>query len=129
MEFSIMNLNQMSAVQEKVLIDWVISGSETKGWIHTHGMDKFGLPELEIRSVPSFLAEPAAALLRHVSDYMRKPGVTVRVGETMETSPRTRFRFVKSAPILGEEHHYIVERWQIVELDDQPCDTCGSSQT
>ena len=39
---------------------WIIG----TGWIHTHGMAERGFPEIEVRDVPDFLAESAAALLR-----------------------------------------------------------------
>lgn len=111
---------------ERIQIHWVTSGKDTKGWIHTHGMDQHDLPELEVRGVPNFLAESAASLLRYACDYMIDSGREVRLGEVMATTERTRFRFVKSKPIPGEEHHYEVERWEIVEVD-VPCDDCGST--
>ena len=43
-----------SPAKGKVCFHWLVDG-ETKGWIHTHGMDVLGLPELEIRSCPAFL--------------------------------------------------------------------------
>jgi len=104
----------------------VTNGDETQGWVHTHGMTAFGLPELEMRNVPSFLVEGAAKLLRSICHYMRQPGVVISVGETMATSPRTRFRFLKSQPIPGHENHFVEERWQIVEVE-MSCDECGTS--
>ena len=95
----------------------VISGSQTKGWVHTHGMDQFGLPDLEIRSVPAFLAASAATILRTACDYMIDSGKKVSLGETMAVSDRTVFRFEKAEPIPGQETHYDTERWQIVEVE------------
>jgi len=109
---------------ERIQIHWITSGENTKGWMHTHGMDQHGLPELEVRGVPGFLAESAASLLRNACDYMLTSGREVHLGEVMATSERTRFRFVKSQPIPGEEEHYAVERWQIVEVD-VPCEEYG----
>ena len=94
------------------------------GWVHTHGMDKLGLPELEVRDVPDFLAEDAARLLRHICNYMQTGGKLVQLGEVMETSPRTRFRFVKPEPMSGNEDHYLVERLQIVGVG-AVCECCG----
>jgi len=108
-----------------VTMHHVTSGKTTKGWIHTHGMKELGLPELEIRNVPSFLADGAARLLRHVCRYMNEPGVVVKPGETMETSPHTRFRFVKSQPIPGQDNHFEDERWQIVEIE-MMCEECAN---
>ena len=94
------------------------------GWVHTHGMDELGLPELEVRDIPDFLAEDVARLLSHICKYMQTGGKPVQLGEVMETSPRTRFRFVKPEPMSGSEDHYLVERWQIVDAM-AVCECCG----
>jgi hypothetical protein len=99
-------------------------GRHTKGWVHMHGMDRFGRPELEMRGIPGCLVEGAARILQHVGDYMIDSGADVSVGETMALSDRTVFRFVKAVPIRGEEEHYQVERWQIVEVEPR-CEACG----
>lgn len=114
-----------SSTKDRVAIHCVISGDGTKGWLHTHGMNRLGLPELEIRDVQLFLAEPAGALLRHVCDYMHNSGTRVYDGETMATSDKTIFRFVNSVPIPGQENHFEVERLRIVEVD-VPCSECGA---
>lgn len=57
-------------MQTKAQIHWVTNGEHTKGWVHTHGMDEHGPPELEIWDIPNFLAEDAARLLKHVCKYM-----------------------------------------------------------
>jgi hypothetical protein len=104
----------------------VISGRETKGWVHSHGMDRLGLPELEMRNVPAFLVEAAAKILRGVCNYMIESGNKVSVGETMALSERTAFRFLKADPIPGQDNHYETERWQIVEVECQ-CAECGAT--
>lgn len=111
----------------RIQCDHVISGTETKGWVHTHGMDRLGLPELEMRKVPAFLAEAAAGMLANVCDYMIDSGKTVSVGETMAVSPRTTFRLVTTVPIPGRENHYETERWQIAEVECQ-CEDCGANE-
>ena len=103
----------------------VISGTETKGWVHTHGMDQFGLPELEIRNVPAFLAGNAAAILRTVCDYMIDSGKKVALAETMAISDQSVVEFQKAEPMVGQENHYDTERWQIVEAECRCCD-CGA---
>jgi hypothetical protein len=103
---------------------WVIG----RGWIHTHGLAERGYPEIEVRGVPDFLAESAAGLIRHVADYMLDEEVRIKPGETMETSPRTRFRLTKSEAIPGDEDHYAVERLQIVDVE-QVCDCCGLKES
>ena len=92
-----------------------------KGWIHTHGMDKLGCAELEIRNVPLFLAVEAGELLNHVAQYLidqkRGGGPAVHLGQTMSTGQYSTFRFVKLPPIVGSEHHFQSERWA---LSDEP---------
>ena len=102
----------------------VVSGTHTKGWVHSHGMDQHGLPELEMRNVPAFLVEAAAHILREVCNYMIDSGNKVSLGETMAVSDRTAFHFAKAEPILGQENHYEAERWQIVEVQGR-CEECG----
>jgi hypothetical protein len=109
---------------DEVKIQWVPDGKATKGWIHTHGMDQHGLPELEMRDIPNFLGEYAADLLEQVCDYMLESGMTIRLGETMAISSRTQFRFVLPVPIPGHEDHYATERWQIVDVECC-CENCG----
>ncbi|OJW13158.1 MAG: hypothetical protein BGO49_20385 [Planctomycetales bacterium 71-10] len=108
-----------SATRERVRIHWVTDS----GWLHTHGMDSLGLPELEIRDVPGFLAEDAGRLLRHVCDYMADSGARIKSGETMATSPRTRLKFVKPEPMPGVEDHYTAERLLIVDVEPV-CECC-----
>ena len=107
----------------RINIQFVINGQDTKGWVHTHGMDQYGLPELEMRDVPGFLGEDAGRFLNSVCDYMLDSGSVIKLGETMAISPRTRFRFIKPDPIPGEEEHYEVERWQIVDVEGC-CEEC-----
>jgi hypothetical protein len=109
----------------RVQFHHVISGSHTKGWVHTHGMDRLGLPELEMREVPAFLVEAAANILREVCDYMIDSGKKVSLGEMMAASKQTVFRFVKAEPMPGQENHYHMERWQIVEVECG-CAECGA---
>ena len=89
-------------------------------------MDRFGLPELEIRNVPAFLAGGAATILRTVCDYMIDSGKKVALAETMAISDQLVFRFEKAEPIVGQENHYDAERWQIVEAECV-CSECGAT--
>lgn len=98
------------------------------GWIHTHGMAERGFPELEVRHVPDFLAEPAASLLKHVCDYMLDTCTRIKPGEVMETSPRTRFRMIKGEPLSGEENHYTAERLLLVDVE-HTCECCGGKSS
>lgn len=62
--------------------------SDERGWVHTHGLDKHGLPELEVRGVPLFLAEDAVVLLNEISDYLLNSGNPVKPGQTMQVGNR-----------------------------------------
>lgn len=97
------------------------------GWVHTHGMDRLNLPELEIRNVPPMFAESAAHILNTVCDYFKESQAVVKVGVTMAVSPRTAFKFAKSEPIEGSEGHYESERWELVGLEPN-CECCGDAQ-
>ena len=106
-------------------IHCVSSGEPTKGWVHTHGMAEYGLPELEIRDVPVFLCTPAGVLLRKVCDYMLDSGETVLLGDHMAFDKHTVFSFRNATPIPGEEAHFDVERWELTEAPGLcPCDEC-----
>jgi hypothetical protein len=101
---------------EGVRFDYVTNGDDTKGWLHSHGMADLGLPELEIRDVPSYFVGAGVELLRTVCHYLKKPGAKVRAGEAMVTGPNTAFRFVLATPIPGQEDHYQEERWRIEDI-------------
>ncbi len=48
----------------------VVTGGPARGWVRTHGLAARGRPELEIRSVPLFLAPAAGRLLNDLADYL-----------------------------------------------------------
>lgn len=101
------------------------------GWAHTHGMDKFGCADLEVRGIPLFLAEQVADLLNHVAQYIvymkHESGKPVLLGDVVSMGPHSTFRLVKLDPIHGSEEHFIHERWA---LSDEPmrgrCSVCES---
>lgn len=94
----------------------IVSQEPVVGWVHTHGMAKFGKPELEIRDVPLFLSKGALSVLCEVCDYILNTGNNVRLGQTMEVERNMIFQFVKSTPIEGAEDHFRDERWQLVDI-------------
>jgi hypothetical protein len=65
---------------ERFQVQWVFG----TGWIHTHGMADRGYPELEVRGVPDFLAEPAAAPITCLYNYM--------IDERVSIKPARRFK-------------------------------------
>lgn len=99
-------------VQDVIQIDMVLSG-----WIHTHGMENFGLPELEIRDVPSYMYGYAGDLLNKICDYMLNGSKPVEVGQTMQFGNFCVLRLVKGEQRDQEEaSHYEYARWQVVSL-------------
>jgi hypothetical protein len=102
------------------------TNDEAGCWLHTHGMDVHGLPELEVRDCPTFLAEAAAEILRSVCDYMLESDKVVKAGENMRVSANTLFGFVKPEPLPNSEDHYDVERLQITEAKPI-CNACKES--
>lgn len=111
----------MSAIK----FDAVLGGPGEGAWVHTHGMDEYGLPELEIRGIPNFLIEPAANILHAVTDYMLDSGKVIALGESFAVSDQIVFTFTKAVPLPGEEDHYDVERWLIADLPPNClCERC-----
>lgn len=107
-------------VQKVIAIHMIISGANTKGWVHTHGMEAFGRPELEIVGLPLFMAKDAGVLLNEVCDYFLNGGKVIKVGETMQLGRHAIFKFVKSTPLNPDdadeiETHYKAERWRLVD--------------
>ena len=101
-------------VQHSIEID-LTRDHKNMGWIHTHGMDKFNLPELEIREVPLILGQGAGAILNAVASYMINSGRTVKLGQTYQAKGELiPIEFTKLKPIVGTEDHYQVERWALV---------------
>jgi len=97
-------------------------------WVHTHGLDAFDLPELEIRGIkPRYLGSAAAGLLKEICDYMLNSGNTVHLGENMLLGQRTRVRFDKSRAVGAARCHYEVERWTVIHDDSTVlCDMCAA---
>ena len=93
-------------------------------WVHTHGLAKYGYPDLEIRDLPFFMVEGAARLLNSVGQYMLANKACIKADENMQ-SGSLFLHFVEPEPFAGTEDHYEVERLQIV---DPPgitlCDGC-----
>lgn len=99
----------------KVLRIHLVTGGEgTQGWVHTHGMDKFGLAELEIRGLPLFMGHAAADLLNQIADYMLNSGHEVKAGQMLQIGA-SACMVQADDPIPGEYEHYLVPRWNVVD--------------
>lgn len=110
----------------KVKVHAVNNGEHTKGWIHTHGMVEYDLPELEMRNVPLFLVPDAYRMLREICDYMLSSEKPVLAGHTMEMG-NVCFQFVTPVPIPGEDEHYREPRLQVAEYVPL-CESCAGSE-
>lgn len=94
-------------IQIPVLIHLFNEGP-LKGVIRTQGHAAQGLPELEIRGVPLFLAPDATRLLGKVSSYMLANRETIKLGDTMAVgNEQARFMFEK---LVAEEN-----RWTLTD--------------
>lgn len=103
-----MSKNRIDVVKE-IQVHNVTDGP-AKGWVHTHGLAKFGKPELEIRNVPSIFGTAACSMLNGIADYMvnhaTKP---ILPGQHMEWDRATILRFHegKADEAAGyDENHY-----------------------
>jgi hypothetical protein len=95
-----------------------------EGWVHTHGMDRHGLPELEVKGVPGFLAPAAANMLMTACQYMIESRKAVKAGEGMTFPAGVVVQFTKPEPAPGDEDHYEVERLRMEDVE-ATCDCCG----
>ena len=88
----------------KLVVHSILDGELTKGWLHTHGMCEYDLPELEVRQIPQFMVPDAYRMLRQICDYMLTSTNPILPEQTMELG-HVRVAFVTPTPIPGEESH------------------------
>ena len=106
-------------------IDMVVGEGEAGGWVHTHGLEEFGLPELEIRSVPHvFLLPCAAVIVTEVADYLLNGERPVALGDSLVLDDMTFLRVCKLGPLPDHADHYVHERWTIVDVPPSYCPLC-----
>lgn len=111
-----------------VRIDLVEDGEMGDSWVHTHGLDRLGLPELEIRSVaPRFMSSAAATLLGLIADYLIAGTRPVEPGDAIVIDDHTCVRLVPATPVPEHEDHYRSERWTVEDLPPCPCPICAVS--
>lgn len=115
--------NDRINIRDVVWVDLVARGS-LDGWVHTHGMITFGLPDLEMRQVPQPLMRAAGHMLLEIADYMVHSDRAVHLGEHMHIDCYGTVRFSKLEPISEHEDHYTWERWAITDDVKQPCPYC-----
>jgi len=107
------------------VIDVHIVTEETGIWAHTHGLAAYGLPELEVRDAPSYLATPAGTLLNAVADYLLNSGKTVRVGEGIRVDGYGTLTLEAAVPQVPFADHYDHERWTVRSVPfGELCECC-----
>lgn len=99
-----------------MLIHAITEGDKTLGWFHTHGLEKLGLPELEIRDVQLFLARMACGWLNCTADYLLNDiDGSLEPGHTLSIPELGVVEFAQLAPIPGQEEHYECVRLALVD--------------
>jgi hypothetical protein len=69
-------------VREHVTVHTVETDDPDRGWVHTHGLVKFGRPEIEVWDVPREIAEPTAVTLLDIGQYTIG-GALIEPGHTL----------------------------------------------
>jgi hypothetical protein len=98
-------------VREHMIVHAVPEQTRRGTWLHTHGLVKFGRPEVEVYDVAPDMADPVAVVLNEISDYVITRAL-VRPGHTLG-DPET--------PIYAREGRREREHWQdtpVLELVD-----------
>lgn len=104
-----------------------ITSGPAKGWVHTHGLDAHGKPELEIRGVPLFLGGAATGLLNELADYLLNDGATFAPGELVAWGRRS-IQLREARP--DEEAGYAADHYRTprLVLVDPPVDACACDE-
>ncbi len=71
-------------------------------WLHTHGLQKFGRPELDVAAVPHSLEEEGAALLHEVADLLAHGG-TLLAGQEIDFEGHGRVIAVGALPDMDHQ--------------------------
>lgn len=71
------------SISDHVLVHALREADDRGLWMHTHGMAKFGRPDVEARNVPLAFQPLASFGLLTLADYLSQ-GSVVRPGETMK---------------------------------------------
>jgi len=115
--------------RREIVVHQVTDGP-AKGWLHTHGLDAHGKPELEIRGVPLFLGAAAAALLNELADHLLNDALAPFVAGDLVRWGRSTFQVLEARPDEDAGYdagHYQTTRLVIVDApsDECACDECA----
>jgi hypothetical protein len=87
------------------------------GWYHTHGLIKFGRPEMEIYDVPTELDLAAFTVLLDISQYIVTSGALIEPGQTCG-DPKQPF-YAREGTKNKEDHWEEVSVLELVDLDER----------
>lgn len=113
--------------KREIVVHHVTDGP-AKGWIHTHGLDAHGKPELEIRSVPLFLGGVATGLLNDLADYLLNDAASPVVAGQLVSWGRRSIQVLEARPDEDAGYdpaHYLTTRLVLV---DPPSDRCACDE-
>lgn len=102
-------------VREHIVIHSVPDRRGSTAWLHTHGLVKFGRPELEVYAVPADRTDFVAGGLNGIGQYV-VDGNLIRPGETLGDP---------AVPVLAREGRRERGHWdrtpvlELVDLDDR----------
>ena len=102
----------------------VLTGGPARGWVHTHGLAARGRPELEIRSVPLFLAAAAARLLNDLAEYLLNDARAPLLAGQIIHCGRSALQVVAAHPDPDggyDREHYVDARLLVVDAPDTGC--------
>lgn len=111
-------------VREHVIVHALPGEKATGGWVHTHGLIKFGRPEFEIYDVPPDMTEGTAVALNDMGQYVLM-GALISPGETLgDTSMPLHARIGGR----DREHWEEIPVLELVDIeaDGQPADSGAS---
>ncbi|MFH0825630.1 MAG: DUF2314 domain-containing protein [Pseudomonadota bacterium] len=83
-------------------------------WIHSHGMQKFGLPDVEMEGIPRDLAAAGRHLLTGTADHLILDRNADFDFESPREIPNTPFLFLMSPSSKDEEGHFPVGSLRIL---------------
>ncbi len=119
---------RLEAMRE-IVVHHVTDGP-AKGWIHTHGLEAHGRPELEIRNVPLFLGGAATGLLNDLAEYLMNDAVSPLVAGELIAWGRWSIQALAARPDDDagfDPEHYRTTRLMLVDApsDGCECDECA----
>jgi hypothetical protein len=85
-------------------------------WIHTHGMNALGMPELEMLEIPGHLIDSAGGFLNRLANVVRsrweKEGESL-LGRPIRLDPVATFVLRKAKAFDGDCGHHEVPVWEV----------------